>query len=361
MLKPSSKVRSSLAEAFDPRKNSLNAIRLVLAVLVIVSHSWPIGGYGTDPQLGDQTLGNWAVVGFFAISGYLITASRLHSRTLFDYLWRRVLRIYPAFVVVLLVVAFGFAPAVVSITGDGSWAPGDGFEYVLQNFALLIRQYGVGDSLNSVPLPHAWNGSLWTLFYEFCCYVAIGLAVSVLPRRWLPAACASALALCACITFLVAAENVTLAQPIELGARLGSYFAGGALLYFGREKVVMSPVLAAAAIGIIAVTAALGVSRAFAALPVAYLMMWLGVVLPMSKLGSKNDISYGVYIYAFPVQQALTYAFAGSTAGPAVFVFFSIASTVPLAWLSWIFIEKPAMRLKSVLPRRGIQLERDVS
>lgn len=359
MLEMIQKLGPSLGDAFNPRKNSLNAIRLVLALLVIVSHSWPIGGYGADPRFGDQTLGNWAVVGFFAISGYLITASRVHSKNFLEYLWRRVLRIYPAYFVVLAVVAFGFAPAAVAISGDGSWAPRDGLAYMTQNIALLIRQYGVGESLNSVPLQHAWNGSLWTLFYEFCCYVAIGLAVTFIPRRWLSAACAISLLLCAGITLLVLTKSVAFAQPIELAARLGGYFAGGALLYFHRRKVPMSPIIAAVAIGLIAVTAFFGVSRAFAALPVAYLMMWLGSELPLTRVGAKNDISYGVYIYAFPVQQVLAYAFAGSGAGPGVFILLSIASTLPLAWLSWLIIERPAMRLKSALRFQGFRRVRD--
>ena len=84
----------TLATAFDPRHNSLNALRLALATLVIVSHAWPIGGFGNDPHIGDLSFGGWAVAGFFAISGFLITSSRLRS-SFSAYLWRRMLRIFP--------------------------------------------------------------------------------------------------------------------------------------------------------------------------------------------------------------------------------------------------------------------------
>lgn len=75
---------------FDPRDNGLNAIRLVLAFLVIISHSWSLGGFGYEPRLGDATIGRFAVGGFFAISGFLVTGSRLRLSA-GAYGWRRFL------------------------------------------------------------------------------------------------------------------------------------------------------------------------------------------------------------------------------------------------------------------------------
>lgn len=83
-----------LGHRFAEGKNSLNAIRLVLAAMVIVSHSWWLGGYGPEPQPGGVKLGTWAVIGFFGISGYLITQSRVQARTTWSYARARFLRIY---------------------------------------------------------------------------------------------------------------------------------------------------------------------------------------------------------------------------------------------------------------------------
>ena len=97
----------SLGAAFDPRNNSLNALRLVFASMVIVSHAWPLGGFGRDPQIGGIAVGRWAVAGFFVISGYLIASSR--GRTPFlTFLWRRFLRIFPGLWVCLLVTVLVF-------------------------------------------------------------------------------------------------------------------------------------------------------------------------------------------------------------------------------------------------------------
>src|SRR6476620_3295224 len=66
----------SRAVVLDARNNSLNLIRLVLALLVLVAHSYPLAGAGDGSVVRGESLGGWAVFGFFAISGYLISASR---------------------------------------------------------------------------------------------------------------------------------------------------------------------------------------------------------------------------------------------------------------------------------------------
>ncbi len=339
-----------LSESFDPRRNSLNALRLVLAVLVIVSHSWPIGGYGHDPGDGDLTLGAWAVAGFFAISGYLITASRLHSSGLLDYMWRRALRIYPAFVVVLLVVAFGFAPVSVLSRNSGHWDPTESLGYVVANLGIRITQNGIPGTLVDVPFPEAWNGSLWTLWYEFLCYIAIGIAVSLIPRRLLGPAAIVATIGCAAATW--ALRDLQLPLALVNATTLGGYFAAGMLMYCYRGRVAMAWYFAAASTAIVLIAAATSTFRMFAAIPAAYLMMWLGSTLPLQRVGAVNDVSYGTYIYAFPTQQLLATLGMGQILPVWGFILVSIGCTLPFACLSWFLVERPAMRLKSLVKQR---------
>ena len=104
-----------LGDALRGHNNSLGFIRLVLASLVIVDHAFPLGGFGVEPvagwTIGQTSLGGIAVAGFFAISGYLITKSGLAADIL-QFLWRRFLRIFPAYWAVLLVTALVIAPIV---------------------------------------------------------------------------------------------------------------------------------------------------------------------------------------------------------------------------------------------------------
>jgi peptidoglycan/LPS O-acetylase OafA/YrhL len=140
-----------LQHRFDALNNSLNFMRLVLVAVVIVSHSWPLGGFGPDPQVGDRELGRWAVAGFFAISGYLITGSR-DRITLPDFLWRRVLRIYPGFSSCRSWgLAFVFAPLSVLI-GTGSYALEDVVSFLARNAGLRIHQWEIGSTLAVIPI-----------------------------------------------------------------------------------------------------------------------------------------------------------------------------------------------------------------
>lgn len=343
---------TTLAQAFDPRANSLNALRLLFAVLVIVSHSWPVGGYGEDPGWGDQDLGDWAVAGFFVVSGYLITMSRLNARSFADYAWRRMLRIYPAFFISLCAVAFLFAPLSV-LLASGSYNLLAGVQFVAQNMGVLILQPTIAGTLGGSPVPDVWNGSLWTLFYEVVCYAAVGALVSLCPKRMLNAVVVAAFAACTLLLCIEVFSPVEIPILIVKGARLGAYFAAGAvLLLFGKRARFNAYLLAAAAM-LVALTILTSTFQVFAGLPLAYLVLALSTSLPLRTVGRKNDISYGMYIYAFPVQQILALALAGSGAPVPVFIGLSVLLTVPFAYLSWVLIERPLMRFKALVARRA--------
>jgi peptidoglycan/LPS O-acetylase OafA/YrhL len=336
----------SLDVRFNPRRNSLNALRLVLATLVIVSHSWPVGGYGADPGMGDQDLGDWAVAGFFAISGYLITMSRMHSKTLVDYFWRRFLRIYPAFLTCIVIVAFVFAPLSVFIGKGGSYSPLDGLSYVAKNLGLFVFQIEVPGTLQETAYPGTWNGPLWTLFYEFVCYIGIGVLVSVVPRAHLTRAIGAGLILCTLVACAYHIGGVDIPDKIMRLSRLGAFFCAGAVIYQMRQRIPLNLTWSLGAAALALVTILTGTFQVFAGLPVAYLMMALAVSLPFPNIGATNDISYGMYIYAFPVQQSLALAFPEQTLPVTMFVIFSITITLPLAWGSWLLVEKPCSRMK---------------
>jgi peptidoglycan/LPS O-acetylase OafA/YrhL len=327
---------------FPTRSNSLNAIRLLLAVLVIVSHSWPIGGFGDAPRWNGVSLGKCAVFGFFAISGWLITRSRLTS-PLRSFGVRRFLRIYPGFVVALLVVAFAVAP-LGSALGGGPYSVGDGVRHVVANATMDMRQFAVGATPVGVPYPAVWNGSLWTLYYEAACYVSVGLLLTVVGRRWFgPVVVGAWIGL----TVLAVGQS---AGWLEFSGFAGNflelapYFFAGATLFVLCARVPLHWLPAGLAVAWTAAVPLLGADPVLAALPIAYLMLWLGAVLPLTSVGRRNDISYGMYIYAFPVQQLLVLL--GVTHwGLVPYVATSVVATVPLAVLSWYLVERPAQRL----------------
>lgn len=338
----------TMNERFEPRNNSLNALRLALATAVLVSHSWPLSGHEWEPNLGGANLGTWAVLGFFGISGYLITRSRLSGRPARDFYRARALRIMPALLVALVVVAFVFAPLSLLLDPAATWDPVSSVTFVARNAVLYppapLAQPGIADTLANVPYPIVWDGPLWTLFWEGCCYLGVGIGASILPRRALPV-----VALVGFVAMTVLSLAGAFGAPVPDLAMLVmpmalAFFGGMLVLLFG-ERIRQNAATIAGALVIIVIAVVLGLVPVLAPLPLAFLLLVLGNVLPLTKVGAEYDMSYGVYIYAWPVQQLLALAGAAGLPLP-VYILLVVAGTLPLAFLSCWLIERPALRLK---------------
>jgi peptidoglycan/LPS O-acetylase OafA/YrhL len=338
----------SLNERLDLRHNSLNAIRLLLATLVIVSHAFPISGLGPEPQLGDIKLGTVAVGGFFTISGYLISHSRLGSN-LVSYAWRRFLRIFPGYWVALAFTAF--VAAWVGGLARSGWSVGNATSFVVSSADMFGGSALDDRTLAGAPLTGSWNGSLWTLRYEVLCYVGVGIVLGVAAlwkQRWL-----TVLAFVATTAVSLAVHWVgPSAGPLYQVTLLVPYFVAGMLLLRFADQVPLTGRGALAAAALVVGVALAGQAEPLAPLPLAYLLLYAGAAAPRrwQRVGARNDISYGTYLYAFPVLQLLVVAGVQSL-GLAVFILVSILATVPLAVLSWFAVERPAMMAKH-LPAR---------
>ena len=339
--------RLALGDALDDHDNALNFVRLLLAVVVILVHAAPIGGF---PEMEWQFASGTAVNGFFAISGFLVAGSRTRT-SLPGFVWRRALRIYPAFWATLLVTAFLIAP-VSGAVGHERWDGDSAVSYVLGNATLHIQQWHIDDLLRSVPYPGAWNGSLWTLEYEGTAYVLCGLLLAVAAIRRRPARWLGGLLLAVLLLQVLACGplDVTTRRYLE-GLRLAGFFVAGMSLWAFRSRVPLTWWLAVPA----GCGAAAGQwlpepwNWTLTALPLAYLVMWLGAVLP-TRIAARTDISYGAYIYAFPLQQLLAVLGAGPLLGYWGFCIASLTCTFLVARLSWTMVEKPALRLKHLVP-----------
>lgn len=342
-----------LGQVFDPRNNALNAIRLALAAEVMLFHSWPITGR-MPPRAIVQLFFSVGVDGFFAISGFLITASWLNDPRVRDYLVARTLRILPAFYVCLIVTAFAFAPLSVAIQGGSttkllqSSAP---FEYVLKNSAVAYLHANVGGTPLGVPWAGRWNGSLWSLVWELMCYLAVAVigVAGLANRRWVSPAI---LALATMGAMMLPPLRLTEAWGIpQLAVRSAIMFSAGAFLYQWRDKVPARWSLVAICVLIVLASSQLPDYRVVAALPLAYAVVASGVLIHNKRLRLRTDLSYGVYIYAYPTQQML--AVCGLVwLKPVAFFTLSALATLPLAALSWFLVEKPARSLKFRLKRK---------
>lgn len=348
----------TLGEQFDPRRNALNAWRLALATGVIVWHSFLTTGHHVPFAPVRQLLSEVFVDGFFAVSGFLITASWFNNPRLRDYFVARALRILPGVWVCLIVTAFVVAPIGVSLQG-GSAAnlvrSGAPFAYVLNNIPTVGGiQFDIGGTPTGIPYPGYWNSSVWTLIWEVFCYIAIAVlgVVGLLRRRWLiPTAFAVALSLAALVTMPAAP---TFTQMLAYAAtRFAVMFLAGALLYQVRNVIPARWPLVAVSVVIVLASSLLSDYRLVAALPLAYALLVSGALIHSTRLRLRTDLSYGVYIYAFPIQQLLVIGGLASL-NPMVFAGVAAIATLPVAALSWFLVEKPAMSLKSRLRRRSV-------
>lgn len=294
------------------------------------------------------------VDGFFAISGFLITASWLSHPRARDYLVARALRILPGFYVCLAVTAFILAPISVLLQGGSAakllWSTGP-IEYVLKNSAIAYLHWDVGGTPRGIPRAGDWNGSLWSLIYEVLCYLAvavIGIA-GLANRRWVsPTILAVGVFAAAMLPPLTLFQAWTVPQLI---ARCAIMFAAGALLFQFREVVPARWSLVGVSVIIVSVASMLPDYRVVGAIPLAYIVIVSGALTKKKRLNLRTDLSYGMYIYAFPTQQLL--AVCGLTdLNPMFFFVFSTVGTLPLAAMSWFLVEKRAMALKSRLLRK---------
>ncbi|MEZ0355537.1 acyltransferase family protein [Mycobacterium sp. SA01] len=364
------RIKGTLEEVFDPQNNALNAWRLAMATGVILWHSWLITGRTISFEPAHQLLRDVWVDGFFAISGFLITWSWVRRPRLRDYFVARGLRILPGFWVCLVVIAFVIAPISVAIQGGspGRLLLSSGpISYVLNNFGLLMRQSDIAGTPLGVPLPGEWDSSLWTLYWEALCYIAIAVLgiTGLLRRRWvIPSLLALAVlwstqlpSMSAIVEAppdkrppLDAATQMMIAEGAA--ARFAVMFLAGALLFQVRHVIPARWSLVALSIAIVLAASLLPNYRWIGAFPLAYALVVSGALIHDPRLRLRTDLSYGVYIYAFPIQQILVICGLAFLAPP-VFALIAAVITLPLAALSWFLVEKPAMSLKARLGRRS--------
>ncbi|HEY5072057.1 MAG TPA: acyltransferase [Caulobacteraceae bacterium] len=341
--------------------NNFGALRLFFAALVVLSHApWLVDGdLHREPltrAFGTITFGDLAVDGFFLVSGYLVTQSWQSTADPLAYLWRRILRIYPGFVVASLVSLFIVGPLV---GGDLSRLGAGGFATLAARM-LVLQGPKLPGAFAALPVPHL-NGSLWTIGFEFRCYLLVMLvgAIGLFRRRRLIAAAAGAL-LAASLVGPLAGLPPPVALVVgwlQVTVRFTALFAAGATFFLFRDLVVYSARLAfAAGAGLIAALftplAEIGV-----ALFGGYLIFWAALHLKsrwLARINARADLSYGLYLYAWPLTNGLVLLFPGMS--PWLIFAFTLAAGLGLAWVSWRLVEKPALNLKDAVPWRSVRM-----
>jgi peptidoglycan/LPS O-acetylase OafA/YrhL len=329
----------SLGDAYDPRANAITPMRLALALLVVYSHSWVTGGFGFDQffELDSHQLqlGAVAVISFFGLSGFLLTGSRQTTDRL-PFARNRALRIVPGYWTCLVVMVLVVQPIAAALGGQASTASMAGWALQMGGFTLTPPE--VAGVYRGLATPNWPNGPLWTLSVEVCCYLVIFLSP---PRLLRPVA----VALWALFLLWCGAVHGT-----SLLLHLPVAFFTGMLLYLWRDRIPAGRGWALLLVFVTALAMATGWLGVVGPATFAALAVWLTT---RRRLMWRHDISYGVYIYAWPVQSLLAMAGLASL-GFLPYFGAVVALTVVAAVLSAVLVEEPALRLRHRVGARAV-------
>lgn len=333
------------------RDNNFNLVRMIAASAVLVSHAWPIAlGAGTIEPLAASTgykLGTTAVTIFFAISGFFITKSFDQRKSITDFIVARVARIYPGLLAVLLLSVLVLGPLFTELPTGTYLRTSHTWTYLPYNLALRFPQYGLPGVFGGNPAPQVINGSLWTLHLEVSCYVLVVLAG--LTRLSRPFAFPVILIAAIVPIFVVHQSGSTLLRG---ASTLSLPFALGAAAYVYRRYVPLSGLITLGLLAIAVVTRDTMAYPLLHAVVLSYAALWIGFA-PTPMLHRYNlfgDYSYGMYIYAFPIEQAV--AASVHSLSPLGLIAISFPITLAFAVASWKLIEAPALAHRHFLAAR---------
>jgi peptidoglycan/LPS O-acetylase OafA/YrhL len=293
---------------------------------VIHHHVYPLTGRAA-PMFFATDYGALGVGVFFVISGYLVSGSLARSASIGDYLKKRLLRIEPGLITSLLITALVLGATVTTLPLAEYLSSPQVWLYVARNALLYPVDYALPGVFAANPFAAVVNGSLWTLRLEFSFYLALAALAAV---KLLRPRVVTALTLAAAVALIA----LRLVWPPEAGwlrladvAVLNGYlFLGGVWLHLHGKP----PPWPAVAVGLVLLATPL------------WALGLPAVVLGLGRMTAPKlpaDLSYGLYIYAFPLQQVLA-------AHGMLSLWASMAATLPFAAASWFLIEKPALRLK---------------
>ncbi|MET8848984.1 acyltransferase [Amycolatopsis sp. NPDC004625] len=330
-------------------------LRMIGAITVIVDHSMPLlhpQRLTIFPASWHMSPGYIALMGFFAMSGYQIQDSWARDPSWWRFAARRLLRIMPPLVVVLLVTVFVIGPLVTTWPAHAYWTHIQTWRYLVGTTVLFYMQHDLPGVFAANPYPFSVNGALWTLPMELLGYglvLVAGVIVLIGVPRWF---------LVLVLGGMVYTDSVLRATfeyhgaggsllVVPLGSTVSFLvpFVIGVVLHAYRDRIPLKPWVALVLFGAYLGLSQTPASRYALALSAAYGAITLATHWPRKLEAAAPYVygSYGTYIWGFPIQQLLILAGVRQ-------VWLLILLAVPAAYvvgqLSWTYVEKPTQRLR---------------
>jgi len=345
-------------------QNMFDLLRLLAAATVVYAHSLRILGIGSDPTLllfPRDDLSSFGVMVFFSASGYLVARAAARTPDLKSFARNRALRIFPGLAVCLLVIVLvmgGVATDLAKPDYYGNWLT---YKYFLNIFLFPLQTQLPGVFLHN-PQPDNVNGSLWSLSSEISAYFLIALIFVFRRKAKILLTASAALLILHYLVSKIYGIYPLIYYPIGYGTE-GNYFF---LIYFHKveaSRLIAMFIIAAslnyavpslfrrryvlAGCVLLALTGHTPLYEPLAIFLLPYATVTFGRrPFRFSNLLRQFDLSYGIYLYHFPIMQ-LTWSLTHGFLTTPLQVLCGIALTLAVATASWMLVERPALRFKN--------------
>jgi peptidoglycan/LPS O-acetylase OafA/YrhL len=347
----------TILELLNERKNNFTLMRLLAALAVLFGHSYVLS---TGLKAGEDPISNYLLLTwgeslpsisvnlFFVTSGFLVCSSYMQRENWFSFAEARILRIFPALIFAVLFCVFVVGAFATTELPAKYFSSPSTWEFLKRNMILITGiQYDLPGVFVNNPYPMSVNGSLWTLPIELRMYflVAVLGLMSILKDKKI----FNLFFIIICLVYAQSSNNNFFLMHDLRSAHLALLFILGAFIYVNRDAIPLN-FLTLVGLGILVFfTRNYSFTLFVKSIWFAYFVLLLALhpKLRLPSIDHFGDISYGLYIYAFPVQQ--TFAYLLPSLQPLNMFIYSLLLTALLAILSWFLIEKPSLRLKGKL------------
>ena len=339
------------------RSNNFDFLRILAASLVIISHSFPIIGL-PELKIVSVTLGGLGVYIFFIISGFLISQSWNHDRKIKCFIWKRFLRIIPALIFASVIVTLILGPLVTLIPLINYFTDLQTYKFFFFAMFFPFWSYLPFDSLPGVfqynPFPFAVNGPLWTLVYEWAMYFIllilgiVGIIYHKISQAIILIFFTALFLFISYFSFEI--PNKYIISQLIVVVPLFLVFFISSFIFFHHKKQTYSLILFLILISFLIISSFTNYFTISLIITLPFIVLFIAhCKIPyLNNIGKYGDYSYGLYIFAWPIQQTLVMYLSGISI--LYFIICCFLGTFPIAFISWHLIESKAMMYKNKLP-----------
>lgn len=324
-------------------------LRIIAALMVIYGHALiisPLPGV-TDLFASWRTYsGEIAVDIFFAVSGFLVSGSFVRRPDFLDFMLARMLRVLPALIVCLLLLAFVIGPIVSSLDIQSYFADKQPRRFVRWMLQFSSRQtYDLPGVFSDNPLRNTVNGSLWTLSAEMRMYIFLGImgTLGMFRSRLF----ATIFFICLFIAGAICPWNLPL---FYAWVKMGGYFSLGVLAFIYKDRIPVRTDIMLVLAYLAFLSRGVWIYQPLLAIAIVYFCFWFAYRLRLPDVQRFGDPSYGIYLWGWPMSQLFAQLF--GSGHPYLCTLTASVASLLIGYLSWHAVESPAMRLKRriVLP-----------